>query len=543
MSRTLPADNNINAPAQNLSGDLLIAGVNVAGDGAIFHAIDPRSGHPLGPDFHEASVAQVAKAVEAAHRAYDEYSVMPTARRSAFLRAIADELLAAGQPLLERASAETALPIARLDGERARTVHQLRLMADVIDEGSWVEARIDTGDVARTPLPKPDLRRMLVPLGPVAVFAASNFPFAYSIAGGDTASALAAGCTVVCKAHPAHPGTSELTAQALYRAAARCHMPPGVFSMLHGWSHESGVALVQHPHIQAVGFTGSLRGGRALFDAAAARVEPIPVYAEMGSINPVFLLPSAVSERAESIADGLANSMTQGVGQFCTNPGVIIGVASERFSQLNNTLAGRIGSAEGGVMLYEGLYRNFTRGVQQSKDEGATVLAQSPDTGGPTRAQVTLLATSAAHFMEDASLRAEMFGPASIIVTGNTIAELERIAETMEGQLTATVHGTEQELADNVRLINLLQRKVGRIIFNGYPTGVEVGHAIIHGGPYPASTDSRTTAVGSASITRFARPVCFQNFPQTALAEELRDKNTRGIWRMVNGQQTRVDVS
>lgn len=532
-----------NAETSDITGCLFIAGHPASGSGTAFHAVNPATGAPLEPEFYEASIVQVVDAVEAAHKAYDEYSVMPANRRSELLRAIADELIVAGLPLLERASAETALPIARLEGERARTVHQLRLMADVIDEGSWVEARIDTGDPARTPLPKPDLRRMLVPLGPVAVFAASNFPFAYSIAGGDTASALAAGCTVVCKAHPAHPGTSEMTARALYRAVARCNMPAGVFSMVHGWSHEIGVALVKHPHIQAVGFTGSLRGGRAIFDAAAARAEPIPVYAEMGSVNPVFLLPSAVKERAEGIAQGLANSMTQGVGQFCTNPGVIVGVQSENFAQLTDSLAHRVGTAEGGVMLYEGLYKNFTRGVQQSRDEGATVLAQSPAVDGPTRAQATLLATTAAHFIEDPNLRAEMFGPASIVITAKDIADLERIAETMEGQLTASIHGTEQELAENQRLINLLRRKVGRLIFNGYPTGVEVGHAIVHGGPYPASSDARTTAVGSASISRFARPVCFQNFPQPALAQELRDKNSRGIWRMVNGEQTRGDIS
>lgn len=534
---------NIDPTLTDISGNLLIAGDPRRGSGAVFHAVNPATGKNLEPVFHEATVDQIAEAVEAAHRAYDSYSVMETSRRSEFLRAIADELLAMGMPLLERASQETALPIARLEGERARTVNQLRLMADVIDEGSWVEARIDTGDPSRTPLPKPDLRRMLVPLGPVAVFSASNFPFAYSIAGGDTASALAAGCTVVCKAHPAHPGTSEMTAQALYRAAKQCNMPAGVFSMVHGWSHESGVALVKHPHIQAVGFTGSLRGGRAIFDAANSRPEPIPVYAEMGSVNPVFLLPTALKERADTISQGLANSMTQGVGQFCTNPGVIVGVRSESLSQLSESLAGRIGVAEGGVMLYEGLFRNFTRGVQQSRDEGATVLAQSPIADGPTRAQATLLATSASHFIEDANLRAEMFGPASILVTGESIEELEQIAATMEGQLTASIHGTEQELAENARLVNLLQRKVGRVIFNGYPTGVEVGHAIVHGGPYPASSDSRTTAVGSASISRFARPVCFQNFPQTALAPELRDKNVGGLWRMVNGEHTRGDVA
>lgn len=526
-----------------LKGTLLIAGREVAGSGATFHGNDPVRNVPLEPVFFEASPQQVADAVETAYEAFAAYSVLDAAQRAEFLRAIADELLAAGAPLLERAAAETALPLARLEGERARTMHQLRLMADVLDEGSWVEARIDTGDPKRTPLPKPDLRRMLVPLGPVAVFAASNFPFAYSIAGGDTASALAAGCTVVCKAHPAHPGTSELTARALYRATARCNIPAGVFSMIHGWSHESGISLVKHPRIQAVGFTGSLRGGRAIFDAAASRAEPIPVYAEMGSINPVFLLPSAVRERGDSIASGLAASITQGVGQFCTNPGVVAGVRDPSFTKLTDALAQHIGAADGGVMLYGGLHQNFERGVQRARHEGATVLAQSPVVDQPTRAQATLLSASASQFVADAELRQEMFGPASIVVSAEDIAGLEMVAETMEGQLTASIHGTEDELAANTRLINLLKRKVGRLIFNGYPTGVEVGHAIVHGGPYPASSDSRTTAVGSASIARFARPMCFQNFPQSVLAPELRDSNERGIWRMINGAQTRNDVA
>ena len=527
----------------DLSGSLFVAGRTVKGLGASFHGVNPANSEALTPEFWEASPKQVAEAAEVAYQAFAEYSVLDAAQRAEFLRAIADELLAAGTTLLDRASAETALPIARLESERARTMHQLQLMADVLEEGSWVEARIDTGNSARTPIPKPDLRRMLVPLGPVAVFAASNFPFAYSVVGGDTASAFAAGCTVVCKAHPAHPGTSELTAQALYRAAERCGIPLGVFSMVHGWSHEVGIALVKHPRIQAVGFTGSLRGGRAIYDAAASRNEPIPVYAEMGSVNPVFLLPSAVRERGDAIAQGLAASITQGVGQFCTNPGVVIGVRDASLAKLTLALAERIGAADGGVMLYDGLFQNFQHGVQQSQLEGATVVAQSAATNLPTRAQATLLSVSADQFVADALLRAEMFGPASIVVTADSIADMENVAEHMEGQLTATIHGTDQELSECARLINLLTRKVGRLIFNGYPTGVEVGHAIVHGGPYPASSDSRTTAVGSASISRFARPVCFQNFPQAVLAPELRDRNSRGIWRMINGEQTRTDVA
>ncbi|MBC8088280.1 MAG: aldehyde dehydrogenase (NADP(+)) [Phycisphaerae bacterium] len=525
-----------------LTGSLLIAGRAERGDGAAFHGIDPTSNRPLESTFHEASSEQVRDAVAAADLAFREFSTVPAQKRAEFLRAIAAELVSAGAPLLERARSETGLPLARLEGERGRTVHQLHLMADVLDEGSWVEARIDAGDELRTPIAKPDIRRLLVPLGPVAVFAASNFPFAYSIAGGDTASAFAAGCTVVCKAHPAHPGTSELTARAVFRAIERCGLPSGVFSMVHGWSHEVGITLVKDARIQAVGFTGSLRGGRAIFDAAAARSAPIPVYAEMGSINPVFLLPSAVRERSVQILNGLVGSMTQGVGQFCTNPGVIVGVRDDAFLSLTRSLAERVAATENGVMLYEGLFRNFTKGVQSAIDHGALRLAEAAPSDLPTRAQQTLLAVDAEEFIAQAGLREEMFGPASIVVTASTTADLERVAEAMEGQLTASLHGTAEELAQHANLVQLLQRKVGRLIFNGYPTGVEVGHAIVHGGPYPASTDVRTTAVGSAAITRFARPVCFQNFPQSALPEELHDVNHRNIWRLVNGAFTKDDV-
>jgi len=528
--------------ATGLTGSLFIGGRPERGESTSFQAVDPTTNAALETAFHEASTHQVSQAVSAAEGAFPEYSGLPATRRAEFLRAIAAELINAGAPLLERARAETGLPLARLEGERGRTVHQLQLLANVLDEGSWVEARIDTGNASRAPIPKPDLRRLLVPLGPVAVFAASNFPFAYSIAGGDTASAFAAGCTVVCKAHPAHPGTSELTAVALVRAVQRCGLPPGVFSMVHGWSHEVGIALVQHPRIQAVGFTGSLRGGRAIFDTAAARPEPIPVYAEMGSVNPVFLLPSAVRERSAHIVDGLANSMTQGVGQFCTNPGVVVGVRDEAFTKLTHALAERIASTENGVMLYDGLFRNFAKAVRSAEDHGASRLAQALPTDQPTRAQPTLLAVDAAQFIERVELRQEMFGPASIVVTAEHTDDLERIAESMEGQLTASIHGTDEELVQNARLVQLLQRKVGRLVFNGYPTGVEVGHAIVHGGPYPASTDGRTTAVGSAAITRFARPVCFQNFPEAALPEELHNHNGRNIWRMVNGTFTKDDV-
>ena len=525
-----------------LSGMLFVGGNAVAGEGVSLRGVNPATATNLEPEYREATVGQVADAVVAAEAAFRIYSRFPAKKRAEFLRAIADELQNCGMLLLERANLETGLPIIRLESERLRTTNQLRLMADVIEEGSWVEARIDTGDASRQPLPKPDLRRMLVPLGPVAVFSASNFPFAYAIAGGDVATAFAAGCTVVCKGHPAHPGTSEMSAAALYRAAVRTGIPAGVFSLVQGWAHEVGTALVTHPLIRAVGFTGSLRGGRAIFDAAAKRAEPIPVYAEMGSVNPIFLLPSAVKQRTDAIVAGLANSMTQGVGQFCTSPGVILGIESESFSQLLNALEEKLQNTEPGVMLYDGLFRNWRAAVDRATNSGATVVAKAASTDLPTRAQQTLLATDVSTFLSHDDLRSEMFGPAAVVVTGKSMADLERVADALEGQLTATIFGTDEELAEHANLVFLLQRKVGRLIFNGYPTGLEVGHAIVHGGPYPASTDSRTTAVGSAAISRFARPVCFQNFPEAALASELRNENTNDMWRMINGTPSKVDI-
>jgi 2,5-dioxopentanoate dehydrogenase len=423
-------------------------------------------------------------------------------------------------------------------------VNQLRLFADHIEEGSWVEARIDTPDPARSPLPRPDLRRMLIPLGPIVVFGASNFPLAFSVAGGDTASALAAGCPVVFKAHPAHPGTSELVARALLRAAEASGMPAGVFSLVHGWSHEVGLALVRHPLTRAVGFTGSLRGGRALFDAAASRAEPIPVYAEMGSINPVFLLPSALRERSAALAQGLAQSILLGAGQFCTNPGVILGVRGESLARFRAQLADRIQAAEPGVMLYEGIHTTYAAALERAQTKGAEIVAAAPEAAsrGPCASRPTLLATDAVRFLADPELREEMFGPVSVLVGARDASELERVAQALEGQLTATVHGTEEELGNHSRLIHILQRKAGRLIFNGFPTGVEVGHAMHHGGPYPASTDPRTTSVGTAAITRFARPVCYQDFPDAALPAALRNRNVMGIWRLVDGKLTRADV-
>ncbi len=507
-----------------------------------FRATDPGTGAVLEPAFSESTTADVDRAVYAAEAAFESYSGAPAEQRASFLRAIADELVAIGAPLLERAHQETGLPMARLEGERGRTVGQLRLFADVLDDGTWLEARIDRGDASRTPLPKPDIRRMLVPLGPVAVFGASNFPLAFSVPGGDTASALAAGCTVVCKGHPAHPGTSALAAAAIRKAAHATGFSEDVFTLLQGWSHEVGLALVRHPLITAVGFTGSLRGGRALFDAAAARPSPIPVYAEMGSVNPVFLLPSAIADRAEALAQGFAQSITVGVGQFCTNPGVIVGVKDHQFDALAGRLAEQIDALPAGVMLYDQLRQGYDRGVSRAREKAVEVLAPTSVADSAERARPALLRTSGAAFLEDAELREEIFGPVSVVVAASDHMEMERIAEEMEGQLTATIHGTPEELHTHARLVSILTRKVGRLLFNGYPTGVEVGHAMQHGGPYPASTDSRSTSVGSAAITRFARPVSFQNFPDDALPRALRNANALGLWRMIDGKLSREDV-
>jgi alpha-ketoglutaric semialdehyde dehydrogenase len=530
-----------------ITGGTLVGGETddavASAPGDVFRAVDPATGAELDPAFRESGQAEVGRAVAAAADALNEYASLEPGHRAAFLRGIADVIEGLGDELLDRAVAETGLTRGRLEGERSRTTGQLRLFAAAVEEGSWVEARIDRGDAARRPAPKPDLRRMLVPIGPVGVFGASNFPLAFSVAGGDTASVLAAGCPVVFKAHPGHPGTAELTARAVLEAARETDVPGGVFSLLHGWSHEPGLALVRHPGVKAVAFTGSLRAGRALFDAAMARPEPIPVYAEMGSVNPVFLLPSAVAERGDAIADSLAGSITLGVGQFCTNPGLLLGVGGEALDRMAERLAQRLEAAESGVMLYARLRDGYEEGLARARSSGARPLTgERGDEGSGVTARPVLLAAEAARLIDDPALRDEIFGPSSLLVTAGDVAALERVAEAMEGQLTATIHGTEAELLEHSRLVRILSRKVGRLIFNGVPTGVEVGHAMQHGGPYPASTDPRTTSVGTAAITRFARPLCWQDFPQGALPPELRDVNERGIWRLVDGSPSRDDV-
>lgn len=526
-----------------LIGKNLVAGRFSADGSETFQAINPAAQVRLSPDFFEASAAEIDRAVEEAGRAHESLREQPAEQIASFLEQIAGEIMALGDELLQRAEQETALPQARLTGERARTVNQIKMFADLVREGSWVEATIDRAQPDRKPLPKPDLRRKLISIGPVAVFGASNFPLAFSVAGGDTASALAAGNPVIVKAHPAHPGTSELVAAAIQKAIERSRMPGGIFSMLHGRGHEVSLRLVRHPLVKAVGFTGSLAAGRALFDAAAARAEPIPVYAEMGSTNPVFVLPGALKSKAAAIAEGLVQSVTLGVGQFCTNPGLVFAVAGEGLDGFVQKTGEYASKATPGTMLYQGICERFGDGLRAVENiAGVTVAGKSAAASRSGQAGAVILLSDVQTFLANEPLREELFGPASLIVRCQNSADFEKVARELPGQLTATIYGTEEDLAAHKTLIGLLKQKVGRLIFNGFPTGVEVCPSMHHGGPYPATTDVHFTSVGTAAIKRFARPICFQNFPQSALPADLQDKNSQKMWRLVDGKVTQDDL-
>lgn len=523
-----------------LHGKNLIGGMPSSLGHGTFRSVEPASGREIEPAYSEATEAEVDEALRTAGDAFESYRRRLPENRARFLREVATQIESLGEELIDRANRETALGVERLRGERGRTMAQLRMFADLIEEGSWVDARIDHAIPDRKPLPpKPDLRRMLIPMGPVVVFGASNFPLAFSVAGGDTASALAAGCPVVVKAHPAHPGTSELVAIAIDRAAKQTGMPDGVFSILHGRSPDLSLALVRHPITSAVGFTGSLKAGRALFNAAAARANPIPVYAEMGSVNPVFLLPGALAERGEQVALGLKQSVTLGVGQFCTKPGVVVGIEGEATRRFAQSAAELMKSSSPAALLHAGVHSAYLEGVKQvSRVPGVKVAAA---TAGPSSTQVvpTLFLADANTFLAHERLGEELFGPSAVLVTASSKDQMMQIARELEGHLTATIHGTNNDLREFAELVDVLQQKVGRLIFNGFPTGVEVCPSMQHGGPYPATTDSRTTSVGTAAIERFVRPICWQNFPQEALPPELRDDNPRKIWRLIDGQVVR----
>jgi alpha-ketoglutaric semialdehyde dehydrogenase len=524
-----------------LHGKSIIAGAPGQTGGKTFHAVNPATSQRLDPAFHEASDAEVNRALETSAAAFGVYRDTSGTARAALLEAIATEIEALGDALLQRANAETGLPVARITGERARTCGQLRLFAQLVREGSWVDARIDPALPDRQPLPRADLRRMLIPLGPVVVFGSSNFPLAFSVAGGDTASALAAGCTVVVKAHRAHPGTSELVAGAISRAVAACQLPPGVFSLIHGGGATAGIAMVKHPATAAVGFTGSHAAGRALFDAASARPHPIPVFAEMSSINPVFLLPGALRERAPAIAQGLLGSFTLGVGQFCTKPGLVFAMRGPDTDSFLAKLGEVVRAAPCGTMLTSGIRDAFLE--NRTKVTGISGV-QPLATGGSgsdrarTESEPSVATTTAQNFLSNPALATEAFGPFTLVILAETAAELMACATALEGQLTATLHGTSSDLAGARSLISILEQKAGRLLVNGFPTGVEVCHAMNHGGPYPATTDARFTSVGTAAIDRFARPICYQSFADELLPPALQNANPLGLLRLVNGKPT-----
>ncbi|MCB1079408.1 MAG: aldehyde dehydrogenase (NADP(+)), partial [Verrucomicrobiae bacterium] len=446
--------------------------------------------------------------------------------------ACADEVEALGDQLLEMTQAETGHPRPRCLGERGRATSQSRMFAQFIREGSWVDARIDLPQPDRQPLPKPDVRSMMMPVGPVVVFGASNFPLAISVFGADTVSAFAAGCPVVVKAHPAHPGTCELVARAINKAIETCGLPKGIFSLIHGRTNAVGMGLVQHPETTAAAFTGSLRGGRALYDAANVRRVPIPFYAEMGSVNPVFVLPGALKERAGNIATGYIQSLTLGVGQFCTNPGLVFGLGSEEWETFVGQAVEGAKQAVPATMLHAGIHHAFVSGVNDMQGKtGLRLAAQSSQSADVAKSEAAchVFETDAEGLRQNPELYEEVFGPVSTVVKCSATTDLEEFAAQLEGSLTASVHGTEEDLAEHRRLIDILEKKVGRLIFNGYPTGIEVCHAMHHGGPYPATAHSYFTSIGTRCIYRFVRPVCFQGWPQSQLPEELRDDNPRGI--------------
>lgn len=527
----------------SLKGEQIIGSEFCSMGEQTFASVNPATGIFLETQFCEATREDIDAAVDAANIAFDLYRKLPSVQRAAFLESIGDQLLVLGAELVTCAHEETALPHQRLEGELARTVNQLKLFAQQVRQGSFLEARIDRALPERLPVPKPDLRAMQIPLGPVVVFGAGNFPLAFSVAGGDTASALAAGCPVVVKGHPAHPGTSELAGQAVMQAVDKNGIPPGVFSLLQASSTDTGAALVQHLQIKAVAFTGSLKGGRALFDLACSRPEPIPVYAEMGSVNPVFCLPQLIKDNGTSLAIALAESLTLGVGQFCTAPGLVLVIKDATTHTFIRDIEACLVAKPPGIMLHDGIKRNFLAGLNKLSSVDGVERQDGPrpllDGCLVTPA---LLQTDAKSLLSNPVIAEEVFGPSAIVVVCDSMAEMLAAAEKLQGQLTASVHGTDTELDSFRDLIDILERKAGRLVMNGFPTGVEVCASMHHGGPYPASTDSRSTSVGTYAVKRFLRPVCYQGFPQELLPEPLRDQNEQKLWRLVDGNMSCADL-
>jgi NADP-dependent aldehyde dehydrogenase len=523
------------ADPTHLSGQMIIAGALVTGTGEEIRGFDPAACTAVEPGYRYGDAGHVDAACAAAAEAFPVYRATTSEQRAQFLEAVAANLEAIKAALVARAVTESGLPEGRIAGEVGRTTGQLRLFAGVLREGSWTGARIDPAQPDRTPLPRPDIRQRAVALGPVAVFGASNFPLAFSVAGGDTASALAAGCPVVVKAHDAHPGTSELVARAITDAVAAAGLPKGTFSLLFGSGPGLGAALVTDPRIKAVGFTGSRSGGTALVAAAAARPEPIPVYAEMSSINPVFLLGGALSTRGADLGRAFVASLTMGSGQFCTNPGLVIAVDGPGLDDFISSARDALTQAAATPMLTPAIAENYANGVTALSGQ-AGLVARGTASDNPTTCRAALFATDAASFQASEVLQAEVFGSSSVVVRCADAAEMSSVAAGLEGQLTATVHADESDHDEAGRLLPTLETKAGRILFNGWPTGVEVGYAMVHGGPYPATSDSRTTSVGARAIERFLRPVCYQDVPNSLLPSAIADGNPDGLLRRIDGR-------
>lgn len=505
----------------------------------IFKTFNPKLNIENSNNFHEASGEEINNAVGLAWEAFQSYQNYSGKRKSEFLNAIADEIEALGQELISVYCEESGLPEGRAMGERGRTMFQLRTFAELVQKGDWVDAHIDTAQPDRAPLAKPDIRKMMIPLGPVVVFGASNFPLAYSTAGGDTAAALAAGCPVIVKSHPMHAGTGELVASAINKAAQKTGMPDGVFSNLNSSGIEVGVQLVQQPKVKAVGFTGSIKGGRALYDLASKREEPIPVFAEMGSVNPVVFLPEALKERGEGLAKTYAGSVTLGAGQFCTNPGLLLGLKDSNLDQFVQNLSEEIVKIEPGCMLHPNIIGAYE--VNKGKalaQQGLQMVAEYDQEVAANVARQAVTTVEGQTFLQNPALHQEVFGPFTMVVQCKDKEQLEAIILKMEGQLTGTLIAQGDEASAYSGVIEALKNRVGRIIFNGVPTGVEVCPSMVHGGPYPASTDSRFTAVGINSIKRWVRPFSYQDWPDALLPEALKNKNPLGIVRMVNNQLT-----
>ena len=528
----------------SLEGKSLIGKQAVAGSEQYFKAINPYTGEPLEPAYGSLSPAQIDHACMLAAQASNPFSETTPKLRAQLLETIAQELESIIEPLVARAHAETGLPVARLQAETGRTCQQLRLFAEVLEAGYWVDARVDSAQPERPPAPRPDLRQRHIALGPVAVFGASNFPLAFSVAGGDTASALAAGCPVVVKAHPAHPGTSELVGRAIQRAVGACKLPEGVFSLLFGAGNELGQALVSHPAISAVGFTGSRAGGLALMAIAAARPVPIPVYAEMSSINPVFLMPQALSSDAERIADGFIASQTLFAGQFCTNPGLLIAIKGASLDRFISSAVTALENSTAYTMLTPGIHAAYERSVAAlASNPSVRLLGRGPRNDACHGCQAGLFATSADAFLTDQRLHAEVFGATSLLVECDDFAQMQAVARCLEGQLTATLQCQPADYEQARLLLPILERLCGRLIANGWPTGVEVAHAMVHGGPFPASSDTHGTSVGSLAIRRFLRAVCYQSMPDELRPASLSNHGTTTLPVMLNGSLTLPSVT